>query len=241
MKRHKKPAILRPSSIMLKATRWEVLSSDCGTSQVFFQQHNTQNCSNLKHSFAPSRILSKLAAARVYNKEGALVWIVEDNFQAIFMAFLFPKERCPDSKLNPVLLIESHTTEAIKLRQHSVLNFNCKTRQQARSCVLAAKQSLTSSTLFSQPSAADAWSLSITGAKHQAAQLRYTSGNQTPPVSISTTSVDFGSAWHLSSVHTGLATFRPAFIIHGYFLPVFRASTVCKHNSSPKCANQLHN
>lgn len=81
---------------MLKATEW-VFSPPIVVLHSSFKKYNIQKYSNLNHSFAPVRIMQKLEATWVYNKEGALVWILRfyaglvDNFQDIFMALIFPK------------------------------------------------------------------------------------------------------------------------------------------------------
>lgn len=114
----------------------------------FFKQYNIQKYNNLNHSLAPVRIRQKPEASCVYNQEGAFVWTLRfyeglvDNFQAIFMALIFPKESCPDSSLNPVGLTANPRAEAMKLRQCSALDFNWST---SRWTVLPGRQHLTSS------------------------------------------------------------------------------------------------
>lgn len=123
----------------------------------------------LKLSFAPLRILQKLEASWVYNKEGSLVWMLKfheglvDNFQTIFMALISPK--CPGSRLNSTL--QSHRWGC----EVTAMQCSTGTPHWAQGHVSLGRQLLTPSTCVPR----FCWSLNSSGVKHQGTQLKYVS------------------------------------------------------------------
>lgn len=63
------------------------------------------------------------------------------------MTLIFPKQSCPDIRLNPVLLLGNHTAEALKLRLQC-LEFQVEPRTACRGMCFTSKAAPpTSSTL----------------------------------------------------------------------------------------------